>query len=285
LLVLAALGVCVPPLRDPIPEFFAATKTGGIVAQRVANRRRVRMRVRAPGTGGFGEWVFDLSGAWVILSARLAAFIRMRTPLAFAGGLFGWFLVGIGIGIGLRLLGGTMTDEIAGALALPVLLVSCMFAASIGRGLAQEIRNPIWWAGDATLTARLGVDSLASVWRFVVSLAAVFAGYASLGHLEVALLGFAGISILVWLARCCGYALFAYFPSAIDQRSGLAGLRLFALFLLALPVLGLAVVVLVFGLPTIVQFAFITLTAISEALVLVTVAARRIDGRLEAYLV
>jgi hypothetical protein len=283
LVALAAIGVCVPPVRDPIPEFFAATKTGGIAAQRVANRR-ARLRVRAPGTGGLSEWVFDLSGAWVILSARLAAFIRVRTPLAFAGGLLAWFAVGIGIGVGLQLLGGPMTDAIAGALAFPVVLISCLFAATIGRGLGREIRNPIWWAGDATLTARLGVDSLASLWRFVVSLAAVAAGYAAFGHLEVALLGFAGITILVWLARCCGYALFAYFPSTIDQRGGLAGLRIFALFVLALPVLAVSVVVLVFGLPPIVQFAFVALTAIAEALVLVTVAARRMDGRYEAYI-
>jgi hypothetical protein len=278
---LVAIGVCVPPTRDPIPELFAATKSGGIIAQRVANRRK---RERSPDGGRLSDWVFDLSGEWVILSARLAAFIRVRTPLAFAAGLFGWFALGLGAGVGLRLFGGTLSDQIAGAVATPVILLSCIFAATVGRDLGQEIRNPIWWAGDATLTARLGVDSLASLWRFAVSIAAVFAGYAALGHVKAAMLGFAAIVIAVWLARCCGYLLFAYFPSAIDQRGGLAGLRIFILFVLAIPVLGVGLVVLVFGLPVIAQFTFVAVTAIVEALLLVMVSARRIDGRLEAYL-
>jgi hypothetical protein len=282
-LAIAAFGVCVPPVADPIPEMLAATRAGGngIAAQRIADRVK---RVRVADGARASEWMFDLGGAWVILSARLAAFLRVRRPIAFAAGLFAWFCAGVAIGVVRHLNGPLSEDMIVGA-SFPVVLVACILAATIGRDLGVEIRNPIWWSGDASLTARLAVDSLASMWRFAISVAAVCCGYAAFGHAKLALLGWIAFTIAVWLARCCGYLLFAYFPAAIDQRGGLAGLRIFILFALALPVLLVAIVALFLRFPIGVQFALDALTAIVEAMVLVTVAARRIDGRLEAYLV
>ena len=279
-LAIAAIGICTPPVRDPIPDLVTATRPGGALAQRILERRRKK---RSTDGGVTSDWIFDLSGSWVILSGRLAAFFRIRKPLYFALGIVGWFAVGLGIG-GVDRVYGREADEFVFAGALPLIMIVCLVAASVGRDLGTEIRNPLWWAGDASMRARLGVDSIASLWRFLVSAAAVLAGYGAFDHAAVAALLFALLTGLVWLSRCCGYLLFAFFPASIDQRGALAGLRIFFLFLLAIPVGITAGVLGLLQLAPVVQVAATLAIAVGQAVILIAIAARRIDGRIEAYL-
>lgn len=278
-LAIATCGIVMPPLADPVPELIAATRPGGFRAQRLILRRKGK---RDPNGGATSDWIFDLQGVWVIFSGRLAAFLRERTPLYFALGLAGWFLVGLSAG-GAAHFYARMADSIILATALPFVFIVCIVAASVGRDLGAEIRNPLWWAGDATMIARLGVDSFASLWRFLISMACVLGGYAAFGHTRTSLLLFVLVTGLVWLSRCCGYLLFAYFPATIDQRGALAGLRIFFLFVLAIPVGIVAGVVGFMQIAPVLQVSIVLAVALLQAFALLYVAARRIDGRIEAY--
>ena len=280
-LAVAAVGVCVPPERDPIPDLIAATRPGGLRAQRFVIKSKKK---RSADGGATSDWIFDLSGVWVIFSGRLAAFLRQRKPLYFGLGLVGWFLGGLAFG-GASHYYTAVTESVVLATSLPLVMIVCIVAASVGRDLGQEIRNPLWWAGDANMVSRLGVDSLASLWRFLVSVGCVLAGYGAFGHAKTSLLLFMLITGLVWLSRCCGYLLFAYFPATIDQRGAIAGLRIFILFALAIPVGIVAGVLGFMQIPAVLEVAIVLAVAIAQALLLLTIAARRIDGRIEAYLV
>ena len=281
IVAIAAAGICLPPVGDPIPDLVAATRPGGLRAQRLILKRS---KQRNPDGGVTSDWVFDLQGVWVIFSGRLAAFLRQRTPLYFGLGLFGWFAAGLAFG-GVSLTNASIADSVVVASALPFVMIVCFVAASVGRDLGAEIRNPLWWTGDANMLARLGVDSLASLWRFYISAACVLAGYGAFGHARTALLVFVLVVGVVWLSRCCGYTLFAYFPATIDQHGAIAGLRILLLFVLAFPVGIVAGVVLFFEMDTILQVGIVLAVAIAQAFVMLQIAARRIDGRLEAYLV
>ncbi len=279
-LLIAAIGMLMPPMADPVPALFTATRPGGVVAFRFSQRRN-KERNRDGGTTS--DWVFDLSGVWVILSGRLAAFLRVRTPRYFALGLVGWFVAGLGVG-GVELYYGRMADVIVYASAFPVVLMTCLLASQVGRDLGLEIRNPLWWAGDASMVSRLGVDAFASLWRFIVTAAAVLAGFAAFGHVRSAIAMLILTTSFVWLARCCGYLVYAYFPSAIDQRGALAGLRIIILFVLAIPVGAVGMVVGIMQIGEVLQVVLPLLVAVVQAVALLLLAARRIDGRIEAYL-
>ncbi len=279
-LLVAATGIVIPPMADPVPALFAATRPGGIVGLRFSQRPA---KERKRDGGATSDWIFDMGGVWVILSGRLAAFFRIRTPRYFALGLVGWFAVGLGIG-GVEQFYGRVADLVVYASAFPVVLMTCLLAAQVGRDLGIEIRNPLWWAGDATMLSRLGVDAFASLWRFIVTGAAVLAGFAAFGHVRTALAMLILTTAFVWLARCCGYLVYAYFPSSIDQRGALAGLRIIILFVLAIPVGVVGMVVGIMQIGEVLQVVLPLLVAVVQAVALLLLAARRIDGRIEAYL-
>jgi hypothetical protein len=275
----AAFGVCFSPVADPVPELLAATRPGGLLAQRLVERRA---RIKRDG-GRTSDWLFDVNGEWVILSGKLATFFRQRTPAMFALGLVGWFAAGLAIG-SLGLFFGPSIDEMVLASSIPFFLIMCLLVASVGRDLGTEIRNPLWWTGDAAMFSRLGVDAIASLWRFIITGAAVIAGYGAFFHGPTATMLFALYVALIVLARCCGYMLFAYFPAAIDQRGALAGLRIIILFALAIPVGAVGIAVTIFGFPPFVQVVSVVTVSLVEAVGLLWFAAQRIDGRLEAFL-
>ncbi len=146
-------------------------------------------------------------------------------------------------------------------------------------GLATDLRKPLWWLGPDPLWMRLFAWTVGTSWRLAACLCAGVLGWALASHSAVALVAIPISIAAVLHLRAVGLALYALFPSTIDQRGPLAFVRALLTYILAVPP---AIAGGVIG------YAFHTLTggvmvgisaAILETLVLVTFASARIDGR------
>lgn len=111
-------------------------------------------------------------------------------------------------------------------------------AFSTGIALRDDLAKPLWWMGRDPLWLRLVAWVAGASWRLVA--------YAAVGLAAAAIvarwagLAYAGIPIaiaLVVYVRSIGLALYALFPSALDQRGPLGMVRAFLCYLLAAPVI------------------------------------------------
>jgi hypothetical protein len=170
----------------------------------------------------------------------------------------------------------------AGALIGGFANVLIILSSTAGSALAHELRRPIFWLSRAWLPERVGGFALGQWWppclrAFIGATGVAFAGESAGIVATVAL----GLPALFALLLGTGYAAFALFPDAIDQRGPLALIRIVVTYILIAPPLAFFVVLTFVFVQPLMGLVGFTVLAIVEALLLVGFAAWRLDGRID----
>jgi len=221
-----------------------------------------------------------LTGPWTIAWKEWMAFVRSPSmQRAF------WF--GVAACAACGALFGTIAARSNDPLAESITFASIasqmvvIFAAmSSAIGLAGDLRKPLWWIGPDPLWARLFAWTAGTSWRFAACMCAAVTGWAIAVRSPAIALGGVPLAIAAVLyLRAVGLALYALFPSTIDQRGPLAMFRALLTYALAAPP---AVAGAVIG--HVFQSAAGGVTAgiaasLIETLLLIAFASAQIEGR------
>lgn|GEM_PF-913327 len=143
--------------------------------------------------------------------------------------------------------------------------------------LNADLGKPLWWLNADTLVARLGAWVVAATWRgAALGTSAVLGCAIAIGSLRFAAIGtFVTVGIVLYL-RCIGLALYAMFPSQIDQKGPIAGLRILLAYLFIAPAGIAAGIAGAIASSFVVAGAAAAVVASIECLVLIRFAAGRI---------
>jgi hypothetical protein len=282
-LLVGACGVAllVVVARDAYPELFAlsvprieraerfrrrATLPAQPALNATARARAVRVRIPAPA----GSLVFIWKS---LLEQRRSASLFSRIAW------FGWPIGGGLLALLARGDGAASITAIVTAVA-NVVLISGFTLSNVG--LARELRRPTFWLSDATFTERVAALMFAYSWRFCVSATTLALGFLIAGGLPtIALaLGTGGI-LLGILMVTIGFAGFACFPSAVDQRGPVMLARIIVSYVLASPP-AIAFAVVALGLHALIAaLGAAALVTFGEAALLLTLTVWRLDGRVD----
>jgi len=150
-----------------------------------------------------------------------------------AFGFAAWGALGLAVAYDVRVLHD-------GALASSLLSIAFFVALSIALtstvSIADDLNKPIWWLARDPLTARVAVWTFARAWRGGTSLALLpLAAGLGMGSVWFALAGAASALFLWWVLTALGVALYAAFPSRIDERGPILFLRFAGYVALLLP--------------------------------------------------
>ncbi len=225
--------------------------------------------------------LFDkLSGPWTIAWKEWIAFSRSPSMQR----VF-WF--GLAACAGCGALFGTVVarsnDPLAEGISYASITANMMVifvAMGSAIGLAVDLRKPLWWMGPDPLWMRLFAWAVGTSWRLAACVCAAVVGWAIATRAPI--IALAGIPLAlaaVLYLRAVGLALYALFPSTIDQRGPLAFIRALLTYLLSAPpaiagvVIGTVFHTLAGGVLT------GLIVSVAETLALVAFASAQIAGR------
>ncbi len=228
-----------------------------------------------------GRALFDaMSGPWTIAWKEWIAFSRSPSMQR----VF-WF--GIAACAGSGALFGTVAarshDPLGESISFASIasnMIIIFVAMGSAIGLAIDLRKPLWWMGPDPLWMRLFAWAVGTSWRLAACVCAGVLGWAlSTRTPVIALVGIPLALAAVLYLRAVGLALYALFPSTLDQRGPLAFIRALLTYMLAAPpaVAGIVIGVVFHTLTGGVAVGIIT--SIAETLALVAFASALIGGR------
>lgn len=218
-----------------------------------------------------------LSGAWALLWKDWIAFAHSKNARsAFAFAVAGAAAVGAIVGAVARRShdpGSTIAASVGGIGSMLVVFLS--FGSTIA--LAVDLRKPVWWFSSDPLRLRLYVWTLAGGWRIAVPIAVgVLTAAAVVGSLPLLALAVPAIVMFVTFLRAIGLALYALFPSRLDQRGPVAMLRALLIWLALMPPVFLWLVLVVAAHAAVLGGILALALALLELLLLVELAVARI---------
>ncbi len=270
---------------DLYPELFAASM------RVLAFRERAK---RGPGTaftmehaykdrnlGGPWRMIFEpMSGPWTIAWKEWIAFLRSPSlQRTFWFGVVACSASGALFGAVAARSHAPLEESLSFAsVASNMIVIFVAMGSAIG--LAADLRKPLWWLGPDPLWKRLFAWTVSTSWRLGICICFGVLGWSIAMHaLVVALAGIPLSIAAVLYLRAVGLALYALFPSTIDQRGPLAFIRAMFTYMLAAPpaVAGILTGVLFHTLPGGIA-AGIAVSGL-ETLLLVAFASQRIAGR------
>ncbi|MGD0051454.1 MAG: hypothetical protein ABSD03_06500 [Vulcanimicrobiaceae bacterium] len=266
-------------VRDAIPELYTLSieRLDGL-AQR-STRRELPLQARIPrgrtATSSTAPGWAQGTLAFVWLDAR--AWRRVGPAnLALTCGLV--LVVGAGLGAVARQPDAVLLMTSAITLAMLWLLLGSFG----GMRLTREMRRPLFWLGDASLTMRLAAWAFAGLWRDAIVLAVGALGFAVVAsHPRQTLDGLvAGLGLAI-LSRAIGLVVFAILPGTIVQTGPAALLRTALVLLFILPPLFAALIVGFLTVSALAGTVAALLIALGEAVLLTTLAAWRLAGRVD----
>jgi hypothetical protein len=221
-----------------------------------------------------------MRGPWTIAWKEWMAFARSPSmQRAFWFGAAACFACGALFGVVATRSSDPLAEAVSfGSIASQMIVIFAAMGSAIG--LAADLRKPLWWMGPDPLWTRLFAWTIGTSWRFAACLCAGVIGWSI--AMRVPAIAVAGVPLAiaaVLYLRAVGLALYALFPSTIDQRGPLAMIRALLTYLLAAPpaVVG-AVIGHVFQTVAGGVAAGIGMSLV-ETLLLVTFASARIAGR------
>lgn len=230
---------------DIVPEVYAASQRAMAIAARrrrgigvrTADRDRYALRPRAVSVEGRRGKETGWNGASALLWKDWLTFCRSRLGLIRLAVLAVLAPVA-GALAGRWALGSHHPVERAAVLALEAVYLLVFFVSIYASvDLAADLGKPIWWLAADPLAKRLTAWIFASTWRIsVICSLAVVACAVVIGDAAFALAGVAaafGVNIFL---RCIGLALYAMFPSQIDQRGPATMVRILLAFVFIIPV-------------------------------------------------
>lgn len=265
------------------PELYAASlrvlaftekqRRGGTAAFSMEHRYEVS-RVS-------GRTLFDrLGGPWTIVWKEWIAFVRSPSmQRIFVLGLIGCAAVGAILGM----IASRSKDPAGETIALSttaanVIVIFVAMGSAIGLG--SDLSKPLWWMGPDPLWLRLFAWIAGTSWRLAACLAVGLVAWSATMHLPVVALAGVPLALAaVCYLRAVGLALYAIFPSTIDQRGPLAMVRALLTYVLAAPpaIAGVVAGVLLRSIAGGVATGIVVSAA--ETLALVAFASARISDR------
>lgn len=174
------------------------------------------------------------SGARSIFWKEWVCFKRGGTEWRFALIMWGfiWTLCG---GAPLLLSKGSDASLIY-TLDINVVNLLLLFVAISSVSLADDLRKPLWWLSSGNLTQRLWAWLAAGAWRLAAGLALGMTSAGIAGHkLWLLLLAVPAACFLALYVKTIGLATYALFPSKMDARGPIMGLRVFLTYLALVP--------------------------------------------------
>ena len=183
------------------------------------------------------RFVFDsLRGPWTVAWKEWIAFARSASMQR----LFALGILACGVGGAVfGSIAAQSSDPLLEAymmanFTLPLFLVFVAMGSAIG--LATDLRKPLWWMGPDPLWMRLFAWMAGTSWRLALCIAVGLAAWsiAMRAPLMVAVSAPLAIATVLYL-RGVGLAVYAVFPSNIDQRGPLAMIRALLTYMIAAP--------------------------------------------------
>lgn len=277
--VAVAIAVLAAAGRDAYPELYAMSVARIDRLERWRQRRArgvlgespapVRRRTLTAGTAPAGVLIF----VW-----KSIVDFRRQVPLVYVGaGIVGCGLAGFAAARFVSTGEGALFSALIGVVINVLVLVGITATSA----LYNEIRRPLFWLAPAPLFERLCALALARIWRTIIMLEIVAAGYAfGGGGTPETLVVAAGLPALVALLAGVGFAVYAFYPSTADWRGPVAVLRLLVSIVLLAPVFVLYSVGAAFVTP-LAALGAAALLALLEAGALLGIAAWRLDGHVD----
>ncbi len=214
-------GDALPELYEASAQAFARRERTFYQRGRSCERAR-RSDVRIP------------AGALAILWRDWIAVQRQPgTRRLWAFGFAAWGAIGLAVAYDVRVL---RDDAIASSLLSVAFFIALSIALKATVAVADDLNKPIWWLAADPLAARVAVWTFARAWRGGTSLAMLpLAAGVGTGSVPFALAGAASALFLWWTLTALGVALYAAFPSRIDERGPILFVRLAGFGALLLP--------------------------------------------------
>lgn len=233
--------------RDCYPEIWQASSRLFLIRSlsrsgRSAQAAEARMNLRRMEAAGQRKRIspaLSSSGQSVpagALTLLWKEWITLRRAPSGLRGMFLWLAAAAMAGV----LAGRLTQHmgpyafgvISGMAVYPALILSTM----AGLSLASDLRRPIWWLSDASLTARLMIWTLATSLRATVLIWVGLLIAGIVAHtLSASLWSLPAVAALLWLLRAIGLAVYSLLPAARDMRGPGNLLRLLLTVLLLVP--------------------------------------------------
>ena len=227
-----------------------------------------------------GRRLFDrMAGPWTIAWKEWIAFERSPSmQRTFWLGAGGSTLFGAIFGAASDSNNGAIESlSLAGTIANMIVIFIAMGSAV---ALATDLQKPLWWIGRDSLWMRLFAWMVGTSWRMALCICAGVVAWSF--AIRLPQLALAGVPIVlagVLYLKAVGLALYALFPSTIDQRGPLAMIRVLLTYLLAAPPAVAGIVTGVLSHMTPVGVAACVAVGAVETLALTSFAAARIAGR------
>lgn len=265
-------------MRDSMPELYAVSiaRLDGIA------------RAKAGGTSPISRFVtprVDVTSARLPRWARgAAAFVWIDLRASWRGGLRV-----LGLVVLIASIAGCVLGEMARArptfvwALLGPALLPWLTLGSIGAlRLARDLRRPLFWLGDTTSAARLSAWAFGSLWRDGLALlCGTLAFLATSRHpLAAVALFLAGLAVGI-VSRAIGLVTFATLPNATASSPPAAFLRMLFVFAATVPVGTAAVVVGALSHSPLAAAATALALTIGVAVLATSLAAWRLNGRLD----
>ncbi|HET7812799.1 MAG TPA: putative ABC exporter domain-containing protein [Candidatus Baltobacteraceae bacterium] len=234
-------------------------------------------------SGGLTALFGMARGSWAIVWKDWIGFVRMpgqrqTYPFGLAAGAVIGFLIGL-YAVHSRSPLETML------VIMPVLFFFAVMWLSMGAAVSLriDIAKPIWWFGADSLQQRLFAWVCATSWRTALFILVTAIAWAvAMREPLWALYALPCVLALVCYMRATGLAMYAIFPSSIDQRGPMGSVRALLTYLLGAP--PLVAIAIVLGLsggraPVAAIVLVAVAVASAEVYVLIAFAASRISGR------
>lgn len=265
------------------PDLYAASLR--LIAHREKQRRggtaAFNMEHRYERRSFARRTFFDrLSGPWTIVWKEWIAFVRSSSmQRIFVLGLLACAAGGAILGNVAAHSHDPLGETIAfSSMAANAIVIFVAMGSAIGLG--GDLSKPLWWMGPDPLWMRLFAWITGTSWRLAACLAIGLAAWSAAMHLPaVALAGIPIALAAVCYLRAVGLALYAIFPSSIDQRGPLAMVRALLTYVLAAPPIVVGVVTGVLLRSVGAGIAVAIVTSIAETFGLIAFASARISGR------
>ncbi len=282
-LAAVAIGVLAAAGRDAYPELYALSIARIERAERWRDRRGARLSATSVGAAAARAasptpFVVPAPRGVLVFVWKSIVEVGRRVRPAYLAGV-AVLLCAVGFGCARF-----AADEPSLFATLISIMINSLLILGIGEvgTIASEVRRPLFWLARAALFERLCALALALIWRTIVTLELIAAGFAvGGGRLDEILMLAVGLPALVALLAGVGFAMFALFPSAADRRGPGTVLRfLVSVVLLVPPIVLYTVMLTVLDAPS-AALAAAVLLALFEAGGLIGVAAWRLDGHVD----
>lgn len=117
-----------------------------------------------------------------------------------------------------------------------VLNVLVLYVAMSSVTLADDLRKPVWWLSKGGLAQRLWAWLCAGSWRLAAGLALGVASAGIMGHIPwLGIIALPAAVLFALYVKTIGLATYALFPSKVDARGPIAGVRILLSYLALLP--------------------------------------------------